>query len=345
VVIALPLGDAAVAVVGLLLIAAAVPLADLTVLLLSQIPVIGGPAARVAKTAFLSAVSVLARWSQQSADAFASVVQGPVVAVWTMIDAMIGQDWLIVQTVYALATVTLPRLVGWTWALVMQEVGQVIALVQADVQWLANWTAGQLAQLRADLVAVVSWTAATIESTAAGLESRALAREQALASYAQSLAVQAIERADADAIAAEHFAAAAATTVERYAESLWREESLRARAAEQDLADYAGRLGRALQADIAAGEAAAAAAAAAAVATVATAVQAIEDSPCIRNCGPLGEIGQLATDLEGAGLLAILLGLLVQASTDPQGLAEGMQAVLVEPAREVLSGLGVKVAA
>lgn len=342
-VVALPLADAAVAVVGLLLIAAAVPLAQLTVALLSQIPVIGGPAGKVAYTAFLSGVSVLVRWSQQSADAAASVIQGPIVGVWTMVDALVTEDWQITQTIYALATVTIPRLVGWTFALVTQQIAYVLAQLGYVEQWLVAWVSGQLATIAAELVQVVSWTAQSLARVEAALGAQIAAGDQLVARYAEQLAVDAIQHADQVAITAEHYAAASAIAVERYAEQLVGTEAQRAAGAEQALRDYAGAIGRALEADISAAEARATAAAAAGTAVVATAVQAIENSPCIRNCGPLGEIGQLATDLEGAGLLAILLGLLAQATTDPQGVAEGMRTVLVEPAQAALAGLGVKV--
>lgn len=94
------------------------------------------------------------------------------------------------------------------------------------------------------------------------------------------------------------------------------------------------------QAAAAAAGAAALAGAGALVTAVAARVTAIEDSPCQRFCSPLGDAGQLLQGIQDAGILAIILGLVVQAEQDPAGLARELHDGLVEPVQGILGAIG-----
>lgn len=72
---------------------------------------------------------------------------------------------------------------------------------------------------------------------------------------------------------------------------------------------------------------------------LAAAVTALEDSPCIKACEPLGEIGQLIQDLEGAGLLALLLALVEEARTHPDQVTAMLGEVFTGPAHEGLTSV------
>lgn len=86
-------------------------------------------------------------------------------------------------------------------------------------------------------------------------------------------------------------------------------------------------------------QAATLAAAAAIVAPVAAAVTSIEESPCMKTCGPLGDLGQLLQGLEDAGLLVILIGLMEEARTNPGQVASMIDATVGAAGRDVLKSL------
>lgn len=71
-------------------------------------------------------------------------------------------------------------------------------------------------------------------------------------------------------------------------------------------------------------------------------VTTIRDSPCMRYCSPLGDLGQLLQGLEDAGLLLIMLGLIEEARHNPQEVQSVLRNVfvpLVDDAANVV-GLG-----
>lgn len=137
------------------------------------------------------------------------------------------------------------------------------------------------------------------------------------AGYAEALVGREMQRAlDAERQLAIDLAAAGAGTIGTV-ESLWRQETARARGAEAGIA----------------------AVGAAAVAAVAARVATIEDSPCQRFCGPLGDLGGLLQGLEDAGLAAILLGVIAQARTSPRELAQELDDLVVPAFRSAYSSL------
>lgn len=76
------------------------------------------------------------------------------------------------------------------------------------------------------------------------------------------------------------------------------------------------------------------------VVPVVAAITAIENSPCMKVCNPLGEVGQLLQGLEDAGMLAILLALIAETRSDPQAVQDGLRSVVVPIVTDAVSSLG-----
>lgn len=87
--------------------------------------------------------------------------------------------------------------------------------------------------------------------------------------------------------------------------------------------------------------AAVAAAAAAQTAAVASELAQLTDQPCIRFCGPLGDLGALLQSLEDAGLVALLLGLIAEVRHDPAAVQRVLRQDVVPLGHDALSALGV----
>lgn len=342
--IALAIGDVSIALLGMAIIAALVPLGELTANILARLPFPLSIAAKLAAAAFEDAVKGTIAWTQASADGLASVIQAPWQAIWTV-----------------------------------QREALVATAKVADAVWRVRYQA--LPAVEAQLVAYVQSLAGEIIQYAAGLVAQAEARADAevasVARYAGELVAGAEARADAEIVDVEHFVESTAATVTAYAGQLAVDVERAAEAGDQVVADYASALAGdvlaeavrlvagaealaesigiasqdftreavgAAEAEAGAAIAVAAAAATAAIAGVAVRVSEIEDSPCQRACSPLGDIGQLVQGLEDAGLLAILLGVVAEALHDPKTLATELQDATVVPARAAmaaLSGLGI----
>lgn len=95
----------------------------------------------------------------------------------------------------------------------------------------------------------------------------------------------------------------------------------------------------ALRTDVAQAEAQALAQAQALVVPIEIAVQAIENSPCMQYCSPLGDLGQLLQGLEDAGLLAIMIALVQEARTNPGQVATDINNDLAGPIKDVVASL------
>ncbi len=341
--IALPLGAAAEAAAGLLLIAAALAIALLVADMLGALPIIGPSAGSAARNAMLNAIGRTVVWSQQSAQAMASVIFGPVYAVWTMIDALVTEDWQIMNTINALARWTIPNLRQWAWDLVDANTRWLLWTINADVdwlkhyvydtaQWVLTWTLGKLAEERAyvEYVKLALWQA--LGAWVAILVQRIDAGDAAGARYAEGLAGRAIDYADG-------IGRRDLKVIDQVAEQLAARADMEVGRAVEYTRTIAGQLAR----EIAGSEARADAYAQALALPLATAVTAIERSPCMRFCGPLGELGGLLQQLEDAGLLALLLALLAESRSDPraveQALASAFRPALEATARAFQLGI------
>lgn len=93
--------------------------------------------------------------------------------------------------------------------------------------------------------------------------------------------------------------------------------------------------------EVASAEAQAIARAAALAAPIAAAVTAIEDSPCMKYCSPLGDLGQLLQGLEDAGLLAIMLALIEEARQNPQEVQSILRSVFVPLVDDAATTVGI----
>lgn len=76
------------------------------------------------------------------------------------------------------------------------------------------------------------------------------------------------------------------------------------------------------------------------VVPIAAAVTALEDSPCIKACEPLGNIGNLIQGLEDAGMLAIMLALIEETRRDPQAVQNELRSIVVPIVTDAVSSTG-----
>ena len=72
---------------------------------------------------------------------------------------------------------------------------------------------------------------------------------------------------------------------------------------------------------------------------IAAAVEGIENSPCMKACEPLGNLGQFIQGIEDAGMLAILIALIHEAQTDPAAVATAIDETIGAVGRDVLRSL------
>lgn len=74
----------------------------------------------------------------------------------------------------------------------------------------------------------------------------------------------------------------------------------------------------------------------ASVAVVAEAVTAIQRSPCMRYCSPLGDLGSLLQQVEDVGLAALILALAGEAFHDPRGTARSVEGAIGPEVRDLV---------
>jgi hypothetical protein len=334
------LDDVLVALVGLAIVAAAVPLG-----------VLAGNAARVLPWPFYLAADLLVRatvaavnatvsWTEASANGIAQAIQAPWQAIWTDMRATVVASEHLFWAIWRVQYVTVPAVYSWAWATIAAARAEAIAHTDQVAGVLVRWVQSLIAQEAARADAEFAQAVALAEALA-----------EADVRYAQQLALGAEARADAEVAGAIAHADAAAAAVAGYAATLAGDAitytqqvaaglETRLEGVQQADTDYARQLAGDLVQDIEAAEARAIAYAAAAAGTVAVAVQAIEDSPCMQACGALGELGQLLQGLEDAGLIVILLGLLAEVRHDPDAVQQVLRRDVVPIAHDALAGLG-----
>ena len=78
-------------------------------------------------------------------------------------------------------------------------------------------------------------------------------------------------------------------------------------------------------------------------APIAAAVTAIEDSPCMKVCDPLGDLGNLIQTLDDLGLMALVAALLEEATSDPVAVANVLRSDFVPLVHDAVGTFGVNV--
>lgn len=99
----------------------------------------------------------------------------------------------------------------------------------------------------------------------------------------------------------------------------------------------------ATRSQVAQAEANAIARATAIAAPISAAVTAIEDSPCMKACDPLGDLGSLIQTLDDLGLMALVAALLEEATSDPSAVADVLRSDFVPLVHDAVSTFGLNV--
>lgn len=339
-VIALPLAGEAVALVAILLIAAVVLLGGLLGALMQRLP---WPLAQIGYAIvrpWEDIVTSQVQWAQSSAQAFAQSLGALFINPWYAIGDVQGAVTHVIWALWRIRYQAIPNALNQAQAFAAQQATAVaqyaLALAQANTR--IAWAIGQQAEAFAaqQATAVAEYALALAQRNTqiaqslfgraetdaaagiAGAEGYAQALQRQALGYAQGLFGQAIGHADQVGVDAEGYAQALQKLALGYAGQVGAEAIAHADAVGVRAEEYAQAL----------------------AVPIATAVTAIEDSPCMRACGPLGDIGQLIQQLEGAGFLALLLELLREAESQPAEVATMLDRVFTGPAREAYSSLG-----
>lgn len=102
------------------------------------------------------------------------------------------------------------------------------------------------------------------------------------------------------------------------------------------LRDWVGR-NAATHSEVVQAEAQAIATARALAVPIEAAIRDIENSPCMKTCDVLGDLGQLLQGLEDAGMAAILIALIEQALHDPGTVVSEIESDLLPPIKDALA--------
>lgn len=94
---------------------------------------------------------------------------------------------------------------------------------------------------------------------------------------------------------------------------------------------------------VAQAEAEAIARASAMVVPIAAAITAIEDSPCMKACEPLGDLGSLIQTLDDLGLMALVAALLQETVSDPAAVQDVLRSDFVPLVKDAVSTFGLNV--
>lgn len=322
IVIAMGLDDALAAALGASIIAGGAALGVLGANLTRRLPWPLNIAAGGVAFALSQAIIETVHFTTASAQGFASMIQAPWQAIWTVARSTVVATEQLAAAVLGVSLVTIPRIVSWTQGLVQTSYVASVAYAHQQAAAVASYALGLVAgaMARADAEYV---TAVAHADQVGGLVAR----------YAHDLVQAEMARTDAEVLQVERFAQAEtaaalgyaqqlAGTVLEYVQAADHALELQVERVLADSSDYARALERVAvdHADAAAG--AAAATAAAATAAVVARVTDIENSPCMKVCSPLGEIGQMLQGLEEAGLVAAVLAMAARSAHDPSGTAD-----------------------
>jgi hypothetical protein len=326
----------AVALGVLLLAYAAQPFIRALVGALSGLPLgIGSWVARSEISMLNGFFNAVNAWVGASVGAAADLVHVVTWYQWQLFDKLAAIDQATLTSLQRIVGHTIPAAfnraisftidsvraaVHYTEALYNLAIGYSNARFQAAIAYTQAVGAQELAFAEARFAQAVAFAQA--------LNAQALAFDQALfaqeIAYAQALHAQETRYAQALNASALGFAEDAFGKAIDYERQLYGQAI-----------DYAGRIGAQDRDYARAIGAQAIGYAAAAAGAVAASVVALENQPCIRFCGPLGDLGQLLQGLEDMGLAALLLGLAGEAIHDPHGTQRTIDQLVGAPMREI----------
>lgn len=333
------------ALVGVLLLIAFAPLFRPLIQGLASLPIVGAGVAGAVEVVLAQGIGAAQGWAQWAvaplADLFGTVTA---VAVYFSGYTAAAAEQL-GAALWRLQYLSLPAAVAQAEGYAAQLASQVLAYTVQAVAGaeryaeLLDQQAVQYAQQLAQAdQALAEQLAQQAEGYAAQLAAQGLA-------YTQAAVLDAEQLARAEVTAAEGYAAQLAAAGIAYTQAA----VLGAEQLAEQLGSQAEQLARQLAGDVAAqaaaADAAVAAAGAAAVAAVVARVAEVEDSPCQRFCGPLGDLGALLQGLEDAGLLALLLALYQDAVQHPDQVAELVDGTVGAAGRDAVKALALGIPA
>lgn len=304
--------------------------------LVQQLPGVGYAVAGVLQSAVASGQAQVNAWASNATQPAADLILN-----WYWTTRTLAEGWTHgLQSVYnVLATIISVRIPTAVNS-VVQYAENAAAAAQQYAESLYRVVEIDLsaatAQLGQDIVAAENAATAYTQAVASDLGAQIQQVEQTAVAYTEAVAqglasdiaqvettatayTSAIAQALADSITQTQ------TTAVNYTETV-------ARALE----GYAGQVGAQAQAYTNAEVQNLAVWATTAIGAVATAVTAVENSPCMRQCNTLGNVGQAIGALEDIGLLATMVGLFAQGVGDPAAAASETVSVL-QPLWDVLS--------
>lgn len=324
-----------IGLIGIILLFAAYSIyRPLVVDVLGNLPIVGGAVARVTTALLDRGVAVAQSWAQ----AATAPAQFVIDHVWADLHF---NAWHV--------SANLDQIYNWVhWlqkGLIPYYVGQLAHTI--DIIFTQSLQYTQLlvtqTQMLARALFAQAWDAINLTFT------QSLMYTQLLVTQTQALARlffnQSLQYTDATGQAAEAYARDLTGGAVSYTDRLFGEALQATRDGVLDAERFAGRVGvdaegyaRALH-DVAIGHADAVGAAVGLYALslarpLTDAITRVEESPCIRYCNPLGDLGRLAQGLEEAGLAAFLIGMVAEGLRDPSGTARELNGVLGPIMRE-----------
>lgn len=303
--------------------------------ILSEVPVIGGWIASRVDILLIGAYVGAVSWTNVATAPLTDAVGRYWLATYSINQQALQAIINLTQKVVMIRFDVIPAVTQQLWVLMSQLYNLTVSLINAQAAQQQQYSVALYWQAVRFTVQELGAEQAFAQQLAAQGQQFTLGQIAQVVSYDQQLAAQLLSDAQGLTLDAERYAAALAAQLVAFTQAAVGDAELLAERIGVDGAEYARALQRQAL-DFASGAAAAAFADAAALtAALAVTVTAIEDSPCMRFCAPLGDLGQLLQQLVDLGLAALLVSLAAELARDPRGTAATLDQLIGGPIREV----------
>ena len=318
----------AVALLGLAILAAMFPLADLVRGVLVKLPWPLAQMGTLGFNAMLSTIQQGVRWADASAEGLATAIRAPWQAIWTVERQVVESQEHLFWAIWRVRYQSIPNLYQWARSGITSSFQASVAIAQQIGQAAIAHSNQLAAALQALTLRVRAEALAHSDQLAGLLQALLLARFAQAIGYTTSVGRTAIAHSDQLAGVLEALMAARFGQAIAHADQLAAVLQALQRALFSQAIDYTRTVAGTLQRDLQASEARSAARAVALAAPLAVAIQAIQRSPCMRVCGPLGDLGGLLQELSELGAVGVILALAAESAQDPAAAAGAVRSVL-----------------